>query len=289
MERVGSRVTKFKKGDRVWASMFLEYISICVSRLLFNTRSGTYYRDIRAACFQELVVVPHHTVSLVPPNLSFESAACLGVPGLTAAMTLWKWLRIDLPPPTAQILKNGDYIVIWGGSTVTGQFLIQLANHCGLTVIAVTSKKTEGLVRSLGAEHVIVRNHRTNEEIAALARDIGGDQITRAVDLVGAETAYAALSTLSRSRPSILAPLSKGIHHDGKLVNVEIADVQMKCFILDSSSEVYATRLNDLVASGSIKVPQLEVLSGGLEDVIRGLELLKRGDRGGRKLVVSIS
>ena len=204
-------------------------------------------------------------------------------------MTLWKWLRVPFPSSAANTPKSNDHIVIWGGSTITGQFLIQLAVHCGLTVIAVASKRTQNLVRSLGADYVVTRDHQTNEDIAAMIRDIGSDRITRAVDLVGSETATAALSTLSKSRPSIFAPLSKAIQHDGKSLNVEIADVQMKWFILDSSSEIYSTWLNELLASGLIKIPQLEILCGGLEDVVRGLELLKRGDRGGRKLVVTIS
>lgn len=72
VEKVGSAVTTCQVGDRVWTS--------------------TYYRDSRAGCFQEFVTVPQHTVLPIPDNLGYETAACLGVAALTAAMTLWKWL-----------------------------------------------------------------------------------------------------------------------------------------------------------------------------------------------------
>lgn len=68
VEQVGEDVTTFTKGDRVWTS--------------------TYYRDIRSGCFQEYVIAPQHTVQSIPSKLSFEAASCLGVCGLTAAMTL---------------------------------------------------------------------------------------------------------------------------------------------------------------------------------------------------------
>lgn len=54
-------ITHIKKGDRVWTS--------------------TYYRDVRAGCFQEFVVVPQHTILKMPERVRFEDAACLGVPG----------------------------------------------------------------------------------------------------------------------------------------------------------------------------------------------------------------
>jgi NADPH:quinone reductase-like Zn-dependent oxidoreductase len=77
VEKVGSNVTTIKPGDRVWTS--------------------TYYRDVRAGCFQQYVIVPQHTVLSIPSDVSFEQAATLGVAALTAAMTLWKWLSVPLP------------------------------------------------------------------------------------------------------------------------------------------------------------------------------------------------
>ncbi|CAG9988710.1 unnamed protein product [Clonostachys byssicola] len=108
VEEVGSSVTLFKRGDRVWTS--------------------TYYKDIRAGCFQEYLVVPAHTVCHVPHTMTLEEAACLGVCALTAAVTLWHWLKISMPSQLT--VENGgavlpsvqtwppcqdEYVLVWGG------------------------------------------------------------------------------------------------------------------------------------------------------------------------------
>ncbi len=185
-------------------------------------------------------------------------------------------------------VSNNNYLLIWGGSTVTGQFAIQLAAYCGLTVIAVVSAKTAGLAKTLGAHHVILRDNLSNEDIVAAVRSITGDRLTKAIDIVGPQTAVRAMQTLSRSQPAQLAPLSFLPQGQEVPANVTIMNVEMKRFILDKSSRQYALELNRLVGEGKIKFPQLELLPGGLEAIPAGLERQKRGDMDGRKLIVSL-
>jgi len=174
-----------------------------------------------------------HTVLLLPAGLSFEAGACLGVAALTAAMTLWKWLGVAMPVPgyasySTVTMSAPSYILIWGGSTVTGQFAIQLARQSGLCVIAVTSGKTRLLAERLGAENVIVRDQKGNEDIMSEIRAITGDDLTMAIDIVGNVTAAHCLRALSRTRPCLLAPLA--FLKDGEPVpeNVKIAQIEMK-------------------------------------------------------------
>jgi len=258
-------VTRFKPGDRVWTS--------------------TYYRDARAGCFQDHVIVPQHTVLPIPGDLEFEAAACLGVAALTASMTLWKWLQVPRKI-SPDLTAEKECLLVWGGSTVTGQFAIQIALQSGLEVIAVTSSKTHFLAESLGADHVIVRDGRSNDEIVEAIRAVGGDRITRALDLVGNDTAPFSLKALSKTRPSLFAPLAM-MKTQEVPENVEVLTVEMKQFVLDKSSTVYAEDLNELIASGQLKLPELEILKGGLSAVQDGLERLKKGDMGGKKIVVS--
>ncbi|KAK3655752.1 hypothetical protein LTR56_003401 [Elasticomyces elasticus] len=269
VEEVGSNVTEFKVGDHVWAS--------------------TYYRDRRAGTFQEFCVVPQHTVLPLPTRLDFNAGACLGVAALTAAMTLWKWLAVEMPsarPKTAATPPR--HILIWGGSTVTGQFAIQFANRSGLSVIAVTSAKTRCLAERLGAANVITRDHKTNDEIVAEIRAITGDDLTMAIDIVGNTTGSSCLQALSATKASTLAPLA--FLKDGEQIpeNVTIAPIEMKRFIIEEGNRKYAEELNRLVGDGSVSIPEIEVLHG-LEMVQEGLEMLKRGDMNGRKLVVRVA
>ncbi|KAK9419159.1 putative Enoyl reductase (ER) domain-containing protein [Seiridium unicorne] len=276
VEEVGSAVSHVKPGQRVWTS--------------------TYYRDRRAGCFQDYVIVPQHTVSAMSSKMSFTDAACLGVCGLTAAMTLWRWFEVPPPyssspvtPPTTPPCKPADapIMLIWGGSSVTGQFLTQLAKRSGLRVISVSSAKTANMLLDLGAEHVVTRDGKSNEEIVEEVRRYAGDEVTMGVDLVGAKTAVATLQCLSTTRSARFAPLAWAPKVE-VTENIEILNVEMKQFVLNFASSVYSNQLTRLVEAGEIKLPDIEVLSGGLGAVEEGLERLKRGDMAGRKLVVDM-
>jgi len=256
--------------------------------VLRSVDTGTYYRDIRSGCFQQFVIAPRHTVKPIPSNLSFESAACLGVCGLTAAMTLWKWLDVPMhesrnPPPTTP-----EYLPVWGGSSITGQFIIQMAAYGGLEVIAVASQRTKTLVHNLGARYVITRDGKSNKQIVAEIKSIGGDNIFKAIDVVGPETSAHCMTALSTSSPVLFAPLSFLPKDTFVPAHVNVQNVEMKSYVLDKSSKVYADHLNMLLEQNEITAPALEVLSGGLAVIEEGLKMQKQGDRGGLKLVVSM-
>jgi len=230
-----------------------------------------------------------HTAFKLGPSVPFETAACLGVAGLTAAMTLWHWLKVPMPdgPPSTTQRPEPDHILIWGGSTTTGQFAIQLSVQSGLSVIAITSARMGSLARRLGAAHVVVRDGKSDTEIIAEVRQIAGDELTRAIDIVSPTTAAASLTALSTTRAAALAALAF-LPKDVEIPkNVSVKDVQMKTFVLDPSYAVYGHKLNGMVQDGRLVVPELEVFSG-LESIPAGLARLKKGDMGGKKLIVRL-
>ncbi|KAF2400583.1 GroES-like protein [Trichodelitschia bisporula] len=274
VERVGTNVTHLQPGDPVWTS--------------------TYYRDPRAGCFQEYVTVPQHTVHPIPRGLSFEEASCLGVGALTAAMTLWKWLDVPVSDAAASEVRGegeGEWIFIWGGSTVTGQFATQIAKLGGLRVITVCSGRTAELSRALGADHVVVRDGRAEADILAEVERVTAGGVTRMLDLVGPKTAAACvrlcMSESQKGRRVVFAPLAM-IGKEEVLEWVEVVTVEMKRFVLNVECGEYGRRLNDLFEASELKLPELEVLRGGLSVVEQGLEMLKLGNMGGKKLVVAM-
>lgn len=269
VEHTGRSVTSVRKGQRVWTS--------------------TYYKDRRAGCFQELVVAPEHTVVPLPDRLCFEEGACLGVGGLTAAMTMWKWFGVPLESRrVTRSARQSKYALIWGGSTITGQFLIQIAVQAGYTVIAVASRRTAPKVSRIEAHHVIVRDGKSVEEIGAEISEIGQDKIVLGVDLVGPQSATQGVQCLSKTRTAKFAPLAVPAPPIEAPSNVEIVNVEMKRFVLDPDSRQYAIRLSQLVESGIVQMPEVAVLPGGLKAVERGLVDLRSSNMGGQKLVVSM-
>src|SRR3954468_22272108 len=119
---VGSRVTRFKLGDAVFASIF----------------------DLGTGSLAEFAVVPESAAAVKPSNLDFVQAASIPMVGLTS----WQALK-----ERAQ-LKPGQKVFIPAGAGGIGTFAIQLAKHLGATVGTTTSTANVELVQSLGADEV---------------------------------------------------------------------------------------------------------------------------------------
>ncbi|WP_355581459.1 NADP-dependent oxidoreductase [Xanthomonas cannabis] len=120
---VGSRVTRFKKGDAVFASVF----------------------DLGTGTLAEFAVVPESAAALKPANLDFVQAASIPMVGLTSWQALTERAR----------LQHGQKVFIPAGSGGIGTFAIQLAKQIGAHVGTTTSTGNVPLVRSLGADEVI--------------------------------------------------------------------------------------------------------------------------------------
>lgn len=120
---VGGAVTRFTPGDEVYAN-------------LLNHGYGG---------FAEYVSVPLDVVSLKPASLSFEEAAAVPMAALTALQGLRHHGEI----------RPGHKVLINGASGGVGTFAVQIAKSYGAEVTGVTSTRNIGLVRSLGADHVV--------------------------------------------------------------------------------------------------------------------------------------
>ena len=121
--KVGSRVSKFKVGDEVYARP----------------------ADHRIGTFAEFISVNEKDVAIKPKNLSMEQAASIPLVGLTAWQALVEKAN----------LKKGQKVFIQAGSGGVGTFAIQLAKHLGATVATTTSASNIDWVKRLGADIVI--------------------------------------------------------------------------------------------------------------------------------------
>ena len=119
--------------------------------------------------FAEYAAAPEARLVRKPAALGFERAAVLTVSGLTALQALRDAGRI----------KAGQKVLVIGASGGVGSYAVQLAKILGAAeVTGVCSTAKAGLVRSLGADHVI---DYTREDVADGSRrydliiDINGD------------------------------------------------------------------------------------------------------------------
>ena len=136
---VGERVTHFKPGDAVFAS-------------IFGLGGGT---------LAEFAVVAEHAAALKPACLDFVSAASVPMVGLTAWQSLKE--RAKVMPGQKVFIPAGS-----AGSGGIGTFAIQFAKHLGAEVATTTSAGNTELVRSLGADQII--DYHT-QEFEAVLRD----------------------------------------------------------------------------------------------------------------------
>lgn len=153
---IGSRVTRFKPGDEVFANIF----------------------DQGTGSIAEFAVVPESAAALKPANLDFVQAASIPMVGLTSWQALRE--RVDL--------RAGQKVFIPAGSGGIGTFAIQLAKWLGARVGTTTSTGNVDLVRSLGADEVV--DYKTHEFEAvlrgydAVLGTVRGDAIEKAIGIL---------------------------------------------------------------------------------------------------------
>jgi NADPH:quinone reductase-like Zn-dependent oxidoreductase len=138
----GAGVTRFEVGDEV-----------------FGISQGS---------FAECASAREDKLARKPANLSFDQAAAVPVSGLTALQGLTDVGR----------LEPGQQVLIIGASGGVGTFAVQIAKALEAEVTGVCSTAKIGLVRSIGADHVI---DYTQDDFANgsqrydLILDIGGN------------------------------------------------------------------------------------------------------------------
>jgi NADPH:quinone reductase-like Zn-dependent oxidoreductase len=148
VENVGHGVSRFKKGDEVFA-------------MADPTRDGAY---------ADYVAVRGTALAIKPKSLHHVRAAATPVSALAAWQSLF-----DLGQ-----LQFGQRILIHGGSGGVGHFAVQLAKWKGAYVLATASSNNQQLLRELGADEAIDYTTQKFEDVA--------HNIDIVLDTIGGET-----------------------------------------------------------------------------------------------------
>ena len=142
---VGSRVTRFKPGDEVFASIF----------------------DLGTGSLAEFAVVPESAAARKPANLDFVQAASVPLVFLTAYHMLVTKARV----------QPGETVLVLGAGSGVGIAAIQIAKTRGCTIFGTASPGKHDFLRQQGVQHPI----DSGGDYAAAVRAVVGD---RGVDLV---------------------------------------------------------------------------------------------------------
>lgn len=205
---IGSKVTRFKPGDAVFASVF----------------------DLGTGSIAELAVVPEHAAALKPANLDFVQAASIPMVSLTSWQALKE--RANLQP--------GQKVFIPAGSGGIGTFAIQLAKHLSAKVTTSTSTGNIELVRGLGADEVVDYKKQAFEQVLrgydVVLGTVRGDAIEKSiatlkpggkiVSLVGPlDTAFARARLLNFVLRFVLGLMSRKIMRLAKKQDVSYSSL----------------------------------------------------------------
>ncbi len=137
VEEVGSNVTDFKKGDRVYTT---------------QTLTGAY---------AEFTISPSNKVHILHSGLSFAQGAALSTPYLTAYRALF----------IRGAGKPGETVLVHGASGGVGVAAVQFARSCGMLVLG-TAGTPEGIeiVKKAGAHFAF--NHRSTDYLEDIKKAI---------------------------------------------------------------------------------------------------------------------
>ena len=149
IHKVGARVSRFKRGDRVLAftrlGAYAEYVSVDVG----------------------------HAVAM-PKKMSFEEAAAIGVAYLTAYHGLIRLANI----------QKGEKLLIHAAGGGVGIATIQIAKHLGAEVFGTAGSETKlEVARAQGLDHAI--NYRTQSFDRVIRDATNGYGIDVIMDSVG--------------------------------------------------------------------------------------------------------
>lgn len=150
---VGSRVTRFKVGDRVAGTFFQNWIGGPMRADVPGSDLGGPVDGVLAdGVLAEEVILCEQGVVRIPDHLSYAEAACLPCAGVTAWNALFEIGRIG---PGKSVLLLGT-----GGVSV---FALQFAKLAGANVTLISSSDEKlARARALGADRTI--NYRTHPD-----------------------------------------------------------------------------------------------------------------------------
>jgi zinc-binding alcohol dehydrogenase family protein len=143
VETVGSAVSRFKPGDRVW-----------------------YAGDVtRTGCNAEFQCVDERIAALAPSSLADAEAAAMPLTAITA----WEMLFDRLQVPQGAAAADRVVLVV-GAAGGVGSIMVQLARQLtSATVIATASREdSKAWVKSLGAHYVLDHSRSLQDELKAV-------------------------------------------------------------------------------------------------------------------------
>jgi len=283
IHEVGPKVTGFHVGDRVAA--FHEMLA----------PHGSY---------AEYAVAYDYTTFSIPAETSFEEAAALPLAAMTACYGLFSHKNLDLPAPwrSQQTKKTKTPLVVYGGASAVGSYVIQLAQKAGIhPIIAIAGRGQDHTLSLLDKSKgdAVVDYRKGDEAVVAGVKEAlkaaGVDTISHAYDAVSSkETQTNCFGFLAENGrlTTVLPGQSQSAPKNIHVSETYVGDAHAMNDATEEDKDFAAVYFNYLargLEQGWLKAHNPEVVPGGLSGVEGALKNLRDGKASAVKYVFRIA
>jgi NADPH:quinone reductase-like Zn-dependent oxidoreductase len=245
--------------------------------------------------FALYTIVPASRAAILPDSIDFKN--CVGIPLAVGAAACALFLKepgevmpgvpltlLGLPYPSVEhpATSSGKTLVVYGGSSVAGSMVTQLATAIGITVITITGAHNVALSKDCGATEVIdYKDSAVVDKVVAAVTKYGTGFIG-IIDVIATPdtypTALAILAALGGGHLSCTHPPPKDVPANVKASMIYSAN--------DASVPVFRDYLTPALEAGKLKcLPPSIVAAKGLEGIQDALRKLKAGVSAGKVVV----
>jgi NADPH2:quinone reductase len=254
IEAVGAGVDPKRIGQRVW---------------IWN---GQWQRSHGTAASH--ITLPAHQAVPLPKSVSFEAAASLGIPGLTACQAVFGAGGVA-----------GETVLIQGGAGTVGLLAVQLAKWGGARVITTNSAKDHDRVTAAGADVVLDYNDPDLADQILAANDGKlidtivevefGANIDTDTDVIAPNGRIAAYGSAKSMQPTLpFYPL---------LFKAVTIDIMLIYLLPNAPRDAAIGKLHHALQDGALSCPVEQVFA--LADTVQAHEAVEAGNRNGAILI----
>lgn len=280
VKKLGSKVSNIKEGDKVFVA-------------------STSYRDLRTSTFQNFTIFDSRLVWKVPENIPLKESCTIGV-GLITAGSVLEELDVNLFDheefDKSKLRHQRENLLIWGGSSGVGSYIIQLAKIAGFKkIITVATLKHSIFLKNIGATHVLDR-FKTKDELTKELKDIVPEGLQIGIDVVGKETTDTVIEFLNINKNKnekktfvgVVTKPSKTISSEF-LENIVLKEVLIKKFHENLKfGENLVQKTWELLSSEKIKPQKNLKIYKGFKGILDGLKDLEKFGASNEKYIVEL-
>lgn len=240
--------------------------------------------------FQKRVLAQSEGVIPLPGALSFEEGAILPLAVLTA---LSAWTTIGIPIDTKYTPQDKQAVLITGGASSVGTWVVQSAKLMGFIVYTTASANNHEYLKKLGAD--VVFDYKASDVVPRIVDAVKKDGvILRTAVCVAPETLQPILDVLKHTKGNAVAQVSHApplFPGAPTLEGVEVKFTLPPMDPVERSAHMYRCfhvwLQNGLKSGAVVPSPRIQIQAGGLEGINKALDTMKAGVSG-TKVVVSV-